>query len=821
MANHNDSEAVTPGFDGTKSSDETRPQARPLGIYAPDAAHAAGVEGTPQAVSDPRLIVDDKEKEIAELKAQLSMTQALLSQKESQLNQIFRTPGWRLLSRYGEVKHRYLLPVYRRLKKLAKRRAKDPYADWARTCEQYRFNPESAARHIERFHYLPLVSIIMPVYNPQRDHLLKAIDSVRRQYYPRWELCICDDASTAPHVREVLAVSAAADERIKVVFAEANNGISAASNRALTLATGEFVGLLDHDDELTPDALYEVAATLQESDADLIYSDEDKLDERGRRCEPFFKPAWTPDLLLSTMYICHFGVYRRRIVDEIGGFRGAFDGSQDYDLALRFTERTRRIVHIPKILYHWRKVATSAAGNADAKPYAYDAGRRALADALHRRAIQGTVEPGVAPGFYRVRRQTRPEKVSIIIPTRDRLNLLRACVESIESKTDYKSYEILIVDNGSHDEATLDYLKQSRHRVLRCDGPFNFSRLNNLAAREADGDYLLFLNNDTQALNTEWLSAMVEHAQRPEVGAVGAKLLYPNGSIQHAGVILGPDRIACHPFRRSRGGYFNFPDIQRNYSAVTAACLMVRRALFKEVGGLNEEALPVTYNDVDFCLRLRQRGYLIVYTPYARLVHRESASRRLAVDANETAFMMATWHRELIDDPYYNPSLNASREDLSIDLAKPDALCRTYSHEPTDKRLSRLDAVGVAAQEFFSSADKLCAIGIDCEATGRGNAGVVRLHLREATQRHGEDIRVAEISAAEISGRRHCLFAFDPIPDSGGKRFSFSVEFVNPSPDFRLRVWKSHAPGGASHLGAHQSAADALAFSAYCLKQFR
>lgn len=587
--------------------------------------------------------------------------------------------------RYGPVKYKYVLPAYQKIRRVVSpgRRAETgddfSYQMWAARSEATRYNRERAIQNINGFKYKPTVSLLLPVYNTREDYLRKALDSVLNQYYSNWELCISDDASTAPRVRQILNEYSARDERIKVVFSQSNGGIAKASNGALALATGEFVGLLDHDDQLTPDALYEVAATLQEVAADLIYSDEDRLDSNGLRVEPAFKPAWSPDLLLSCMYLAHFCVYRRSIVDRIGGFREGFDGSQDYDLALRFTEASSRIAHIPKILYHWRKVPSSASAMPGAQSSVIEAGKRALTEALDRRGITGEVESERFFGFYRVRRKVSgSQRVSVIIPTRDGLRNLRRSVHSVESKTDYNDYEIIIVDNSSRKQAMLDYLNRSPHRVIRHEGEFNFSRLNNLAAREACGDYLLFLNDDTEVINKEWMTAMVEQSARPEVGAVGAKLLYRDARLQHAGIILGVRGAAGHAHRYVDGfsgrGYLNYPNVIRNYSAVTAACLMTRRELFDKSGGFDEEALAVSYNDVDYCLRLRAAGYLIVFTPYALIYHDESATRGLNLYPKADACIISRWQSAIASDYYYNPNLTLDKEDFSMDYSKPESL---------------------------------------------------------------------------------------------------------------------------------------------------
>jgi GT2 family glycosyltransferase len=584
--------------------------------------------------------------------------------------------------RYGPIKYKYVLPAYQRLGAWLRLRPvsdSDPkaHAQLNGHYEHLRYDRNRAIERIKQFAYTPIISVILPVYNPRPYQLQKAIESVLSQHYFYWELCVCDDASTEPRIREMLEEYRARDARIKLEFSESNAGIARASNRALEMATGEFIGLLDHDDELTPDALYEVAATVQETDADLIYSDEDRLDQKGRRAEPVFKPAWSPDLLLSCMYIGHFCAYRKSIVERIGGFRPGFDGSQDYDLALRFTEATSKIAHIPKILYHWRRVSSSASARSVARPGVTEAGRRTLIEALSRRQIDGEVETENVYGFYRVRRKLNCKKlVSIIIPTRDGEKRLRRCISSIEAKTDYRNHEILIVDNGSRNTGTLDYLKRLPYRVIRLDEPFNFSHLNNVAAGETTGEYLLFLNDDTEVINAQWMTSMVEQAQREEVGAVGAKLLYANGRIQHAGIILaagGPSHAHRGVDGFSGAGYLNYPNAIRNYSAVTAACLMIRRDVFLSAGGFDADRFAVSYNDVDLCLRLRRQGYLIVYTPYALLYHYESATRGANHYPREEASLRARWHSELMSDRYYNPNLSALG-DFSVDGSNPESL---------------------------------------------------------------------------------------------------------------------------------------------------
>jgi len=543
--------------------------------------------------------------------------------------------------------------------------------------QQHQLKPADIQRMrggLKTFTHTPLFSIIIPVYNTEEVWLRKAIQSVQAQVYQNWEICVVNDASTKSHIVPILDGYAASDPRIRVKHLSKNRGIAGASSEALAMATGEFVGLLDHDDELTPDALWEAVSWLNRiPDLDLLYSDEDKLTADGVRVEPFFKPDWSPDLLLSMNYITHFAVFRRTLLQAIGGFRSGYEGAQDYDVLLRITEKTNRIAHAPKILYHWRMGDTSSASSAGAKPFASERGRRAIEDALKRRGHEASVEV-LAPGRYRARYKIHKSPlVSIIIPTRDQVRLLRQCVASIEEKTRYDPYEIVIIDNNSIDAETIHYLDalSDKHRVLRYPQPFNFSAINNFGADQAEGEHLLFLNDDTQVIDAEWLIALVEQAQRAEVGAVGAKLLYPDNCIQHAGVTLGICGGAGHAFRKlpnNRTAYFGLADLTRNCSAVTAACMIVPRKVFNEVGGFDEE-LKVVYNDVDLCLRIREQGYLILYTPFAVLYHFESASRGRLRPTREEELFCRRWSEAIRGgDPYYNPSLTLTREDWSLKL---------------------------------------------------------------------------------------------------------------------------------------------------------
>jgi GT2 family glycosyltransferase len=539
-----------------------------------------------------------------------------------------------------------------------------------------------AARLVER----PTFSILLPVFQTPERWLRRCLDSVLQQAYGEWELCVADDASTAPHVRCVLEEYAARDPRIRICFRNDNGHIVAASNTALSMARGDYVGLLDHDDELRPHALLEMAEALAaDPGLALLYSDEDKIDEHGRRFDPYFKPDWNLDLLLGQNYVCHFTVIRADLVREAGGFRAGFEGSQDHDLILRCTRAlsAQQVRHIPKVLYHWRAIPGSTALHRDAKDYAADAGARAVAEHLRDVGSDAQVEL-LEQGHYRVRwpLPQPPPLVSLIVPTRDRPELLRTCIESLLSLTRYPDFEILVVDNQTADSEALAYLDDLRRRnrvvVLDYDAPFNYSAINNWAAARARGSVLGLVNNDIEVISPDWLSEMVSQAMRPGVGAVGAMLYYPDDRIQHAGVILGLGGIANHAYVGEPAGFPGHGGrarVAQAMSAVTGACLIVRKNVYEQVGGLDER-LQVAFNDIDFCLRLGEAGYRNVWTPFAALYHHESASRGSDESGEkrerflrEIALMEQRWGRLLERDPAYNPNLSLTG--TGFDLADP------------------------------------------------------------------------------------------------------------------------------------------------------
>jgi GT2 family glycosyltransferase len=564
------------------------------------------------------------------------------------------------------------------------------YAQWIETIEKPSLpSKEQAALLVAALEHKPLVSVLVPVYNTNPEYLRVCIDSVRRQSYPYWELCIADDASPLPHVSEVLRDYQAQDPRIKLCFREQNGHIAHASNSALALAAGEFVALLDHDDVLSEHALlYVVQAINQTPDAQVLYSDEDKLNKDGERWDVHFKSDWNPDLFFSQNYVSHLGVYRHALLKRIDGFRPGLEGSQDHDLLLRCLPHIHgpQIVHIPKVLYHWRSVEGSTALGAQEKNYTTRAGIKALRDYFSAHGPKGvTVNAGRVPNTYKISwpiPQPAP-LVSLLIPTRDRKEVTEVAVRSILDKTTYQNFEILILDNGSTEPQTLHWFnaiqrQDARVKVLRYDHPFNYSAINNFGAEHARGSILGLVNNDVEVISPDWLSEMVGHACRPDVGCVGAKLYYQNDTLQHGGVIIGIGGVAGHSHKyakRQASGYFARLLITQTMSAVTAACLVVRKDVYQQAGGLDAKNLAVAFNDIDFCLRVMQAGYRNLWTPHAELYHYESVSRgtedtpeKKTRFQKEVRYMKKKWGSALERDPFYSPHLSMEREDFSIRL---------------------------------------------------------------------------------------------------------------------------------------------------------
>lgn len=565
----------------------------------------------------------------------------------------------------------------------------NPYAQWLSHVPRHDPTPEQVAEAANRPEHLPSFSVVVPTWNTREDLLRACLDSVLDQSYPHWQLVVADDASDQPHVAQVLLEYAARDDRVEAVFCPEHGHISATTNAALERANRMYVAFLDHDDLLDPHALYHMARAIQaHPDADILYSDEDIIADSGAPLGAHHKSAFNQDLLYAQNYICHLAVYKRSLVEAVGGLRLGVEGSQDHDLLLRCLPlvKPENILHLPRVLYHWRRVVGSVALSTDAKPYTTAAGVKALRDHFEDR--DGVVvDTGAVPNTYRITwplPDPRP-LVSVVIPTKDRQDLIRRCLDSLLGSTDY-TFDVVLVDNGTTDPVTLNYLaamvaQDSRVRILRQPGPFNFSALCNAGAKEAKGELLLLLNNDIEVRTPHWMTEMARQAWRPEVGCVGAKLLYPDGRVQHGGVLMGVGGIANHAhhaFYRSQAGYAAKLFNHQNFLAVTGACLMLRTELFESLGGLDEVNLQVAYNDVDLCLRAWQAGHWNVWTPYAELIHRASASRgqespeRAAQFARESTYMREKWGAQIADDPFYHPYFDHGKG--SYALADPATL---------------------------------------------------------------------------------------------------------------------------------------------------
>lgn len=528
-----------------------------------------------------------------------------------------------------------------------------------------------------------LFSIIVPLYNTPEKYLKEMIESVQAQTYGNWELCMADGSDKEhKNVEKICSLYARKDKRIKYKKLDKNEGISENTNQCISMASGEYIALFDHDDLLHPSALYENMCVIDKENADFIYSDENTFSKSPADAYcPHYKPDFSPDTLRSYNYICHFSVFKRSLLEEVGNFRKEFDGSQDYDMILRLTEKANKIVHIPKIIYYWRAHPQSVASNISAKTYCLDAAKNALTEHLDRVGLKGQVMDASIPSVYKINYEIKNNpKISILIPNKDYIEDLSKCVNSILNKSTYTNYEIIIIENNSELESTFVYYKaienDEKVKVVYWDRDFNYSAINNFGAGFASGEYILLLNNDVEVINPDWLQQMLMFAQRKDVGAVGAKLYYPDDTIQHAGIIMGIGGVAGHShkgFPRDAYGYSSRLQLAQNLSAVTAACMLIRREVFDEVNGL-DEGFKVAFNDVDLCMKVRAAGYLIVFTPYAELYHYESKSRgyentpeKVARFNNEIQRFYSKWSRELEEgDPYYNPNLSLRTEDFAI-----------------------------------------------------------------------------------------------------------------------------------------------------------
>ena len=556
-----------------------------------------------------------------------------------------------------------------------------PYGPWYRAYIPTEETLETQRK--QKFDYSPLISIAVPAYQTPVEFLRQMIESLIVQTYSNWELCIVNASPDNEEMQKVLAEYSAGDSRVRFCNLKENLGIAENTNRAFAMAKGEFVGLLDHDDLLAPNALYEIVKILQDHpQADALYTDEDKVTtELDEHFQPHLKPDFNLDLLRSNNYICHFFVVRKSIVEKAGGFRKEFDGAQDYDFIFRCTENAGEVLHVSEILYHWRTHKASTADNPASKMYAFEAGKRAIEAHLKRTGTKGEVSHTQDLGFYRVKYPVQGEPlVSVIIPNKDEKETLQTCLESLKKNTSYQNFEIIIIENNSTTEEIFKYYKElSRDQqihLLRWGKEFNYSAINNFGVAHARGEYLLFLNNDVKSIEPDWMEEMLGVCQRPEVGGVGAKLIYPDNTIQHAGCVIGMGGIAGHMFvdmPADRTGYLHKASLLQDMSAVTAACLMMKKEVFEQAGGFTEE-LAVAFNDVDLCLKVRKNNHLIVYDPYAKLYHMESKTRG-AEDSKEKVrrfqteieYMRCHWMDILKNgDPYYNKNLSLTKWNYSL-----------------------------------------------------------------------------------------------------------------------------------------------------------
>ena len=556
-----------------------------------------------------------------------------------------------------------------------------PYGPWYQAYVPDQETLEAQKKH--KFDYRPLISIAVPAYQTPVEFLKQMIESLISQTYPEWELCIANASPDNEEMQRVLADYSAKDSRVRFCNLKENLGIAENTNRAFSMAKGEFMGLLDHDDLLAPNALYEIVQALQDHpQADALYTDEDKVTtELDEHFQPHLKPDFNLDLLRSNNYICHFFVVRRSIVEKAGGFRKEFDGAQDYDFIFRCTENAREVLHVPEILYHWRTHKASTADNPASKMYAFEAGKRAIEANLERTGTKGVVSHTQDLGFYRVKYPVQGKPlVSVIIPNKDEKETLQTCMEMLNNNTSYQNFEIIIIENNSTTDEIFRYYKElskdPRIHLLRWGKEFNYSAINNFGVAHAKGEYLLFLNNDVKSINPDWMEEMLGACQRPEVGGVGAKLIYPDNTIQHAGCVVGMGGIAGHMFvdmPADRTGYLHKASLLQDMSAVTAACLMMKKEVFEEAGGFTED-LAVAFNDVDLCLKVRKNNHLIVYDPYAKLYHMESKTRG-AEDSKEKVrrfqteieYMRCHWLDILKNgDPYYNKNLSLTKWNYSL-----------------------------------------------------------------------------------------------------------------------------------------------------------
>lgn len=644
-----------------------------------EGALSSGVELTLPIKKTKLIITDGNSEEVFEINPWKIMKENKIKEindyyKLINLNNVQR--GVKFLAKNG------LKKTYSKLKNVNKSNELN-YMDWFEN--HMPTEEELAKQRNHKFDYQPKISIVTPTWNTKKEFLIDMIESVRNQTYSNWELCLADGASTNRDTLKLLKEYQKKDKRIKVKYLDKNYMISGNTNKALTLVTGDYIGLFDHDDLLSKNCLYEMVKAINENkEAKFLYSDEDKIDENGKNnFDPHFKPDWSPDTLRSYNYICHFTIFKKELLNKVGTFRSEYDGSQDHDLILRLTEvlKDNEIVHIPKILYHWRVHRNSTAAGAGAKSYTNEAGKKAVKSHLERLGIKGEVRDGFFPNSYKTDYEIiGTPLVSIIIPNKDSKDDLKLCIDSIFEKSTYKNYEIIVVENNSISNEIFEYYqeieKQENIKVVHWkESGFNYSAINNYGAKYASGKYFILLNNDIEVISENWIEEMLMHCQKEEVGIVGAKLYYPEDTtIQHAGVVVGIRSVAGHihnGITKEDPGYMGRAKIVQNLSAVTAACLMTKKEVFEEVKGLDEK-FAVAFNDIDYCIKVREKGYLVVWTTYTEMYHHESKSR----GAEDTPEKIERFNGEIarfdkkwglwLEDPYYNKNLTLDREDFSL-----------------------------------------------------------------------------------------------------------------------------------------------------------
>jgi O-antigen biosynthesis protein len=656
--------------------------------------------------------LEQARRRIEQLEAALMRRTELLEQKQAEVANIKASKSYKLVSGVQKVFDR-VLPLHTRRRAFAKsmmrgafgmvgwvldaRRVRNgpppeerhlteatPVSEYRRWIRKYEPSATELARQREaKFPRTPKLSLVVPVYNPPVAFLEALIQSVVGQTYSNWELCLAD-AGTSPEVRTMLQTWAAKEARLRVTTLTENAGIAGNTNAAIALATGDFVSFADHDDTLAPFALHEVVKAINaHPEAEFFYSDEDKLDSAGERCEPYFKPDWSPETLRSRNYICHLTTLKRSLVTQLGGIRTGFDGAQDYDMVLRASELAKGIIHIPHVLYHWRMHAASTASNKASKSYAFDNGKRALSEHLARLGVDAAVHDGPTLGMYQVIYHLRTQPlVTVIVPNKDHPEMLKRCIDSL-AKSSYANYELLVVENGSKNPETFAFYEtlagQPHIRLLTWDKPFNYASVNNFAASQAKGELVLFLNNDIESISPDWLEALVKMAVQPGVGAVGAKLYYADDTIQHAGIVVGLGGIAGHThlnYPRNASGHMQRLAFTQNVAAVTGACLLTKKKVFDEVGGF-DEGFVLAFNDVDLCLQILQKGHRIVWTPDVELYHLESKTRgyedteeKQKRFKREIDLFQLKWGEFLKKgDPYYSRHFRLDRPDCALNAA--------------------------------------------------------------------------------------------------------------------------------------------------------